>query len=306
MAEFLNGSLPLSDDHETVAQIAEVSRNELVRPRLLEVVTEWIRCGRRVMPEESVVSSASMGDPPDEFHVGLRGDNFLAPVRTSAEDPLATSWLWAAYWDFVNRNKPGVWPAWTGEVLLRYFSPSSDPQGRSYRLHARSPLDESKEIDLPDWLAYPKEKFSLDRDWLLWDEATHWFMLLLNSGHASRFRQCVNCKRFFLLRRSPRRGFQPKRGNYCGNCKASSSAERTAASRDARQLGLIEKAAVLAFRRERRARRFVVWTDIERNNLAVEINEGTASHQKPVKKQWVSRHLQEIQQRMEELRHAKS
>ncbi len=192
---------------------------ELFRRYLNELVNEWLRCGRRVIPAGATVHASGMRLSGGKTHWTpyLVPDRY-SPIRAKradkfdTSDPTIDSWLWKVYWDYLHRCQPTHWFNTNGEVFFWYMTP------------AYGTLDSP--AVLPPFL---NAKNGNDAAWL---EAVLWFILFLNCGHVHRLDRCHFCGRFFVRARGKKSGQEYKRGGpSCGECKGADSKERTEALR---------------------------------------------------------------------------
>jgi hypothetical protein len=207
---------------------------ESFRQFLAELIKEWLRCGKKIMPAGSIVRAHGMG-PAGGYAGDIEWAQYLAPDRFSPNrretleaidesDPALDSWLWKVYWDYLHRFKPTEWFNSFGEVFFWYLTPIQ------------------KELDPPTALPpFLNAENGNDPAWL---EALLWFILLLNSGHAHLLEQCQHCRRFFVRKRGKKTGQAYKRGGpSCRSCKGVDSKERTRAQRETAKARMIDIAA---------------------------------------------------------------
>jgi hypothetical protein len=205
------------------------------RGYLRELVQEWMRCGRRIMPKNAAVHAAGMG-PDEHYSTKWHWSMSLFPrhydefgrfgesKELDTSDPAYTSWLWRVYWDYLHREKPNIWFNSDGEVLFNYTTPV---YGHS------EPF-----VELPPFLNADSPSLNC------WREAVLWFILLLNSGHAQLLDRCVFCERYFVRRREVKSGQSYKRGGpNCGECRAEGSKARTSDIRAKAKSRMLDVAA---------------------------------------------------------------
>ena len=207
---------------------------DLFRRYLAELVNEWLRCGKRVIPPGSTVWASGMGIP-GEYGGGMEWTQYLVPEGKGLDqskslkpvdesDHAFSSWLWKVYWDYLWRFKPATWFNSFGEVFFQYTTPAYE--------------DPDPPTALPPFLTAENSKH------FAWLEAVLWFVLLLNSGHAHLLDRCQFCARYFVRARGKKRGQVYKRGGpSCGNCKGADSNERTRAIRETAKGRMLEAAA---------------------------------------------------------------
>jgi hypothetical protein len=173
---------------------------DLFRGFLEKLVVEWMRCGKRIMPENAAVRASGMGSVKGystKTYWNLSLDSIFADdygriVRGTdrkeidSNDPAYSSWLWKVYWDYLYRAKPNVWFNSDGEVLFNYTTPVYDQQ---------EPF-----VELPPFLTADNPNLGC------WMEAVLWFILLVNSGYAQLLDRCVFCQRFFVRKREKKIG----------------------------------------------------------------------------------------------------
>jgi hypothetical protein len=202
---------------------------------LQELVEEWLRCGKKVMPKDAEVRATGMGPVPGystetRWNVciipksGYDDGTMVRGKELDPSDPAYDSWLWKVYWDYLHRAPPNVWFLSDGEVRLNFTTPVySNPEPPTV---------------LPPFLK--KDSPNLD----CWIEAVLWFMLLLNSGYAQRLDRCAFCKRYFVRKREMKSGQEYKRGGpSCGNCRGQVSMSRTSDTRRGAKDRMLEVAA---------------------------------------------------------------
>lgn len=208
---------------------------EVFRGFLQELVQEWMRCGKKIMPEDGFVHASGMG-PAEGYSTGTTWSLYLVPksgfedgtgVRgkeLDTSDPAYSSWLWRVYWDYLHRFPPNVWFMWDGEVRLNFTTPV-------YGLIERP-------VALPPFLSADSP------DMQCWLEAVLWFILLVNSGYVQRLDRCAFCKRYFVREREVKSGQVYKRGGAsCGNCKGEVSKARTSDTRKDAKKRMLDIAA---------------------------------------------------------------
>lgn len=196
---------------------------EVFREFLEKLVEEWMRCGKRIMPEDAEVRASGMG-PVEGYSTGwewtlslipkavLKGGKLVREKELDLSDPTSNSWLWKVYWDYLHREKPNIWFNSDGEVLFNYTTPV---YGKSEPFVALPPFLKADSPNLNCWI-----------------EAVLWFILLLNSGYAQRLDRCTFCKRYFVRRREMKSGQVYKRGGAsCSNCRGQVSKARTSDTR---------------------------------------------------------------------------
>lgn len=209
---------------------------------LRELIGEWFRCGKRVMPKGAMVSASGMGLSEGRYLWKL----VLSPMvwdeygrrverrELDPADPAFHSWLWMVYWDYLHRATPNIWFNSDGEVLMNYTSSAwSQPE---------------PPVALPPFL----NAESPNQD--CWMEAVLWFILLLNSGYVQRLDRCAYCRRYFVREREMKSGQSYKRGGpSCGDCRGEVSKARTSDTRSDAKARMLETAAE-------------AWTDWKKSN----------------------------------------
>jgi len=205
------------------------SNVELFRSYLSELATEWFRCGKKIMPPESLVQ-LSLTDSPSGQMLELvpdrvrrkRGEPY-APVDES--DPAFGSWLWKVYWDFFSRFKPATWFDTYGVVSFGFKTPLT-----------------IETLETP--MVLPPFLGPEDGNNRVWLEALLWFVLLLDSRHAQLLDGCAFCKRYFVRLRGLKSGQVYKRGGpSCPKCKGKYSKAGTETSRNYAKDRMLEVAA---------------------------------------------------------------
>lgn len=213
---------------------------ELFRGFLKQIVEEWLRCGRRVMPHDAAVRASQMMTVQGYSTKGYSTEpkwNLLLVRKSGYEDgsliqgkeldptdPAYDSWLWRVYWDYLHRAPPNVWFLSDGEVCLNFTTTAY------YSLEAPTALPPFLNADSP----------YLDS----WMEAVLWFIHLLNSGYVKRFDRCTFCNRYFVRKRERKSGQVYKRGGAsCGNCKGETAKARTNDVRDCAKRRMLDVAA---------------------------------------------------------------
>jgi hypothetical protein len=276
----------------------EKGKSEVFCGFLRELVKEWIKCGKRVMPERMVVNAASGGTPNgDWYHMHPYLAPEPAPVSEGqrmwdANDPAARTWLWRVYWDWIRRNVPRVWFQCNGLLRLTYISPAhSGP---------------SRPSELPPFIESQSPRLRV------WDESVLWFVLFLNCGHAHRLDCCRFCHRYFARRRTPKQKLDLKRGPQCGKCIKRGSVERTKSSRANRTNRMVGFAADFweQWKPNSRDGQRSVWI-ANKVNLRTEriaVIEGRESerttHYPIITGRWVTEHQTEIEAEVERRKHA--
>jgi hypothetical protein len=210
---------------------------ESFRRYLAELVNEWLRCGKKVMPIGAEARGPSQGLPGDEreWLYWLGPEHYSVPKRGPAKrkswqpidesDPAFDSWIWKVYVDYLYRFKPTVWPNSAGEVFAWYLSSAH-----------RSPH--------PPPTAFPPSLSVENADSPAWLDAVLWFIYFLNCGHADLLDRCRFCKRFFVRARRKKSGQVYSRGGpNCGNCKGPDSKERSKDVRGKAKGRMLETAA---------------------------------------------------------------
>lgn len=273
---------------------------ELFRRYLAELVNEWLRCGKKVMPigAEVWASHCPGGEPqwthrlvPEQYSVPKRGHGstkrkLRQPIDES--DPAFASWLWKVYWDYLNRFPPTIWFNNLGEVFAWYLSSVAS-------------LPPAPPTALPPFLSVDNANS------LAWLDAVLWFILFLNCGHADLLDRCRFCGRFFVRARGKRSGQVYKHGGpSCGNCKGVDSKERSSDSRAEARKRMWEVAACASAdwkRTHRTPDRFSAVADRVNAECRKEIFITTRKDRiGPI---WVKRNEKEIQERVEALCNAK-
>jgi hypothetical protein len=293
-ARLLNGPLPLSQHYWLPllgvgwTSLRGEESSEVFRGFLLELVSEWMRCGKRVMPEETTVYASGVGLPNSDrfaWHAHLASEKFLKSGKIMSQeidqnDPAAQTWLWRVYWDWNHRNKPNVWFRHDGQLYLNYTSPA---QSRPSTPDMLPPFIESGSPYMNQW-----------------DESILWFLLFLNSRHAQLLDRCVHCDRYFVRKRRPQRGVDYKRGPNCGKCKGRASIQRTQCTRDRRKHQRVKLAADVwgQWKPMRHYGRRANWVAEKMNQ---KLPEGQA-----ITGRWVTQHQQEIEAEVQRRNHAKS
>jgi hypothetical protein len=211
---------------------------ELFRGFLQELVQEWMRCGKKVMPERAKVSASGMGVPggqskdvvwtldlvPDSWATGKKSH-----IQLHESDPAFNSWIWRVYWDYLYRAKPNVWFKSDGEVLLNYTSSSGDSS-------INPDIDPPKQ--LPPFLQPDSPHMGV------WSDAVQWFIRLLNSGYAHLLDRCSYCDRYFVRERGKKANqLYKRRGPRCGDCKGKGPGERTSERRREARNRMLDVAA---------------------------------------------------------------
>lgn len=196
----------------------------IFRGFLQKLVEEWLRCGKKVMPEDAEVDGYGTG-PVEGYSTSVDWSLSLIPKagqltdgsviqakELDRSDPAHNTWLWRVYWDYLERAKPNIWFNSDGEVLFTYMTPVySQPE---------------------PFIALPPFLNADSPDLNCWMEAVLWFILLLNSGYAQRLDRCTFCKRYFVRKRERKRGQVYKRGGpSCGICRSESSKACTSDAR---------------------------------------------------------------------------
>jgi hypothetical protein len=274
---------------------------DLFRGFLEKLVVEWMRCGKRIMPENAAVRASGMGSVKGystKTYWNLSLDSIFADdygriVRGTdrkeidSNDPAYSSWLWKVYWDYLYRAKPNVWFNSDGEVLFNYTTPVYDQQ---------EPF-----VELPPFLTADNPNLGC------WMEAVLWFILLVNSGYAQLLDRCVFCQRFFVRKREKKIGQGYKRGGpNCGNCKGEVSKVRTSDIRNNAKERMLKVAAEswAAWKKSHRTpdRYLAV---INRLNADCRDQILITTRKERVSSVWAKRNEKEIQKRVEALRNAK-
>ena len=289
-----------------LASLSGDERVKAFRGFLGELIQEWMRCGKRVMPSDARVAAHGTG-PYEPYSSEWTWTLCLAPksgyedgtlVRgkeLDPSDPPYGSWLWRVYWDFLHRVKPNIWFLSDGEVVMNYTTP--------IYMKLESPTA------LPPFLSAD------DPNMDCWLEAVLWFMLFLNSGFAQLLDRCTFCKQYFVRKREVKSGQLYKRGGAsCGNCKGESSKARTSDIRKeakGRMLDVATAAWAIWKKSHRTPDRYAaVMGTASTPNARVTIYATTRNHR--IETIWVKRNEREIvarvarmQLRKDENQHAK-
>jgi hypothetical protein len=191
-------------------------REEVFRGFLQELVQEWVRCGKKIVPKDVAICVSEMEPPGYSSGTTWRNDSTSKFEDENGTrdlyDPPYDSWLWRVYWDYLRRAKPNIWFLSDGEVTFNNTAP----------ICGKLELP----VALPPFLT--TESPNLD----CWMEAVRWFMLLLNSGYVQRLDRCAYCKRYFVRQREAKSGQVYKRGGAnCGNCRGEVAKARTSDAR---------------------------------------------------------------------------
>lgn len=163
----------------------------------------------------------------------------------------------------------------------------------------RNPPVLSMDAEGPYLILMPWSKGKSLRDAVI-DGAMAMFVQLLDSPACRRLFRCDGCGTYFLRKRLPKKGTLIYRGSWCQNCKGKGSARRTDKSRNNRTEQMVKWAADawVQWKPDRRHGERAEW-------IARKVNgrlRGSWSH---VAKNWVTRHVKEIEAEAERRKHAK-
>lgn len=132
------------------------------------------------------------------------------------------------------------------------------------------------------------------------DGAMAMFLQLLDSQVCRRLFRCDGCGTYFLRKRLPKKGTLIYRGSWCPNCKGKGSARRTNKSRNKRTEQMVKWAADawVQWKLDRRHGDRAEW-------IARKVNGQLRGGWSYIAKNWVTRHVKEIEAEVERRKHAK-
>ena len=128
------------------------------------------------------------------------------------------------------------------------------------------------------------------------DLATYEFQKFLESDCPQRLFKCIKCEEYFALDRKPREVIQ--HGAYCKSCKGAGGARRVEGKRNAQRDEMLKAAAQ-------------AWSEWKCSHRSPDQREWVAQQVRKrckvvIQRKWVSRNLDEILDRVEALKNAKS
>lgn len=133
------------------------------------------------------------------------------------------------------------------------------------------------------------------------DGAVAMFIALLDTPSRARLSRCDECGIYFTRAREPKKEMPIYRGSWCANCEGKGGARRTEKSRQRRTQQMVEWAAdaKLRWKSDRRHGEQSSW-------IVDEVNARLPRDWNLISKNWVTRHMNEIEEELERRKHAKS
>ena len=140
--------------------------------------------------------------------------------------------------------------------------------------------------------------------------AMYWFAKLLDSPFSRLLTRCDDCGTYFAYERAPRK--EIRGGIHCAECKQYGSAKRMQFTRDKRTKELVGFAADVWMQWKPnsqhgpRSKWIADRVNRRTDRIGVKAGRNGESHFPRITGRWVTEHSEEIQERAEALRHAKS
>jgi hypothetical protein len=198
--------------------------------------------------------------------------------------------------DYLKRNPPWLQMTEKGPCLVMF--PRVWDKRKRPPLATKVVLD-SLGIELEDTQS-PNVQFVREIMPSALDAATAMFLQLLDSSERTRLFRCDGCGTYFMRERMPKKDAPIKRGSWCIECTDKGGARRTDKSRERRTQQMLELAADARekWKNDRRHGELSEW-------IVGSVNRGLPASWKPIAKNWVTRHKDEIEAEMNRRNHAK-